>query len=136
MASSPIDYVALARSATRAVFVSLHDCFFLIGEPELEQSQRGESGDTFESKARTSVAARPECRTLRPGLLQLAVRKAQAAQAGVITVGRTNDNDIVVPDINVSRLHAIFRVHADRVDIADAGSANGTYVNGKWLQPK
>jgi hypothetical protein len=46
-----------------------------------------------------------------------------------VTFGRGEDNDIVISDPAVSRLHAELRQEADGFVIADRGSANGTRVN-------
>jgi pSer/pThr/pTyr-binding forkhead associated (FHA) protein len=35
----------------------------------------------------------------------------------------------------VSRLHAIIKRDGDRILFMDLGSANGSYINGKRLQP-
>jgi hypothetical protein len=48
----------------------------------------------------------------------------------VVTVGRHPESDIFLDDITVSRRHAEFRRTADSFLVADAGSLNGTYVNG------
>jgi pSer/pThr/pTyr-binding forkhead associated (FHA) protein len=47
-----------------------------------------------------------------------------------VTFGRGEDNDIVIPDPAVSRVHAELRQEADGFIITDRGSANGTRVNG------
>jgi hypothetical protein len=47
-----------------------------------------------------------------------------------VTIGRGEDNDIVIPDPSVSRVHAELRQEADGYVIADRGSSNGTRVNG------
>jgi ABC transport system ATP-binding/permease protein len=52
--------------------------------------------------------------------------------AGRVRIGRAPDNDLVVDDLLVSRYHAELRGRADgRYEIADLGSHNGTYVNGR-----
>jgi hypothetical protein len=48
----------------------------------------------------------------------------------VVTVGRHPDSDIFLDDITVSRRHAEFRREEGRFWVHDAGSLNGTYVNG------
>jgi len=50
-----------------------------------------------------------------------------------VTFGRGEDNDIVIPDPAVSRLHAELRQEGDGFVIADRGSANGTVVNGALM---
>ncbi len=49
----------------------------------------------------------------------------------VLRIGRAPDNDLVLADLSVSRYHAELRNSgAGRYEIADLGSANGTFVNG------
>jgi FHA domain len=50
---------------------------------------------------------------------------------GVSSIGRDHDNDITLADNAVSRHHAALIVREDRVMIEDAGSRNGTAVNGE-----
>lgn len=47
-----------------------------------------------------------------------------------ITIGRDPASDIFLNDVTVSRHHAVVRAEAGRVTVEDAGSLNGTYVNG------
>ena len=47
-----------------------------------------------------------------------------------IRIGRTDDNDVILDDLLVSRHHAELRYSGGSWDIVDLGSANGTYVNG------
>ncbi|MGH8901305.1 MAG: FHA domain-containing protein [Egibacteraceae bacterium] len=48
----------------------------------------------------------------------------------LVTVGRHPTSDIFLDDITVSRRHVEFRREASRFWVHDAGSLNGTYVNG------
>ena len=48
-----------------------------------------------------------------------------------LTVGRASQNDMVLEDQLVSRLHAIFMRRGDVVLVEDLGSHNGTYVNNE-----
>ena len=48
-----------------------------------------------------------------------------------LTIGRHPSNDVTLRDSWVSRQHATLEVTEDGVYIADHGSANGTFVNGK-----
>jgi hypothetical protein len=61
------------------------------------------------------------------------------------TLGRISEGQPIMPDIDlshyqayaggVSRLHAVIKKEAGRIILMDLGSANGTYINGKRLQP-
>jgi hypothetical protein len=54
-----------------------------------------------------------------------------------LTVGRTENNDLVLADTSVSRFHAYFLEDARRKiwRLVDAESKNGTFVGGVKLQP-
>jgi hypothetical protein len=48
-----------------------------------------------------------------------------------LSIGRDPESDIFLNDITVSRCHALLELDADgSVSMSDAGSLNGTYVNG------
>ena len=52
--------------------------------------------------------------------------------AQVMRIGRAPDNDLVVPDLGVSRYHAELRNRGGGTfEIVDLGSHNGTFVNGQ-----
>ncbi|MGW0550504.1 FHA domain-containing protein [Streptomyces altiplanensis] len=56
----------------------------------------------------------------------------QVAMGRVMRIGRALENELVVSDLQVSRLHAEFTATPDgRFQIRDLGSHNGTYVNGQ-----
>jgi DNA-binding CsgD family transcriptional regulator len=50
-----------------------------------------------------------------------------------ITIGKSPDNDVVLDDPVVSRLHAVIERYAAGWAIRDLGSRNGTYVNGERI---
>jgi pSer/pThr/pTyr-binding forkhead associated (FHA) protein len=51
--------------------------------------------------------------------------------SSALRVGRAADNDLVIPDDEyVSARHARFEPRRDGVYVEDAGSTNGTFVNG------
>ncbi len=52
----------------------------------------------------------------------------------VITIGRSASCDVVIPMSIVSRLHAMIEQQHDRYVLSDAGSANGTFVNGVRIE--
>ena len=52
---------------------------------------------------------------------------------GSTTIGRATDNDIVIPDVLASRHHATLVTTPQGVEIRDARSINGTFVNGSRI---
>jgi ABC-type multidrug transport system ATPase subunit len=51
----------------------------------------------------------------------------------VVTIGRAQDNAVVLDDLLVSRHHAAMRRAGDQWELIDNNSANGTYVNGNRI---
>jgi hypothetical protein len=61
------------------------------------------------------------------------------------TIGRVSEGQPIMPDIDlspyhayaagVSRLHGVIKRDGNRIIFIDLGSANGTYINGKRLNP-
>ncbi len=81
---------------------------------------------------RTVVGSKEIRRGLgEPAIYEL--RKAPDNSAGLtgITIGRTENNDIVIPDLSVSRLHGHFQRDAltGEWQVVDAESSNGTFVD-------
>ncbi|MBN9633847.1 MAG: FHA domain-containing protein [Actinobacteria bacterium] len=52
----------------------------------------------------------------------------------VVAAGRNPDSAVFLDDVTVSRQHAEIRWLDDEYWIIDAGSLNGTYVNGSQVQ--
>lgn len=52
-------------------------------------------------------------------------------ERAITTAGRATDADIFLDDVTVSRRHAEIHRDGDVFVIRDAGSLNGTYVNGE-----
>ncbi|MCE9577378.1 MAG: FHA domain-containing protein [Deltaproteobacteria bacterium] len=101
-----------------------------------EVLDRTGSGDK-DLDAETQVAAAVG-RRRAPGGIEVfpLAKKPGASFPDMITIGRTANNDIVLRDVTVSRLHAFFRRRDDRWVVADAGSKNGTAVEGEPLLPR
>ncbi|MGE0709737.1 MAG: FHA domain-containing protein [Planctomycetota bacterium] len=53
----------------------------------------------------------------------------------LVTIGRTDKCDLVLPHKEVSRVHALIKVHQKSkvVVFEDEGSSNGSYLNGKRI---
>ena len=63
-------------------------------------------------------------------------KKPGASFPDRITVGRTSNNDVVIPDTSISRLHAYIRRDGAQWVVADAGSKNGSWLRGAVLEPR
>jgi hypothetical protein len=65
------------------------------------------------------------------------MRKVRAAKGfeNLILVGRASSNDISLGHATVSKLHARLQSSGDNWTVTDAGSSNGTLVNGTPVCP-
>jgi hypothetical protein len=64
------------------------------------------------------------------------IRKPQGAPPGPISVGRTADNDVPIPEYSISKRHCLFTFNGRETLITDCGSTNGTLLDGLPLPPK
>ncbi|NLF76175.1 MAG: FHA domain-containing protein [Chloroflexi bacterium] len=60
-------------------------------------------------------------------------RELVLAEGATVTIGRSPDNQIAIPERHVSRQHAVISFRDGIFMISDLGSANGTFVNDKPL---
>lgn len=49
------------------------------------------------------------------------------------SIGRSNENDVLLDDVTVSRKHANIRRAGERFELIDLGSLNGTYINNNSI---
>lgn len=80
-------------------------------------------------------------RSLEPGAgIELEIfpllKKPGASFPDRITIGRTPNNDVVIADGSVSRLHAYVRRAGNGWLVADAGSKNGSWLSGSQLEAR
>jgi len=72
----------------------------------------------------------PADHTAGLSLLAYPIRRGEQSVGHLVTLGRTANNDVVIPDISVSRFHAFAKeAQGGGLAIQDAGSTNGTMVN-------
>jgi ABC-type multidrug transport system ATPase subunit len=100
-----------------------------IGSPDGPQLTF-ELGGSSDDGSPTEVACVPATETRA----RWPVASAATTPAGSIAIGRAPDNDIVVLDVLASRYHAKLVRTAQGVQIEDAGSINGTFVNGRRVK--
>ena len=128
------DPVAQALRLSRGAFVAQFPDLFLVGDQIRTPAQRPVTTILPAiSWDQTVVSERPD---LSSGLI-CPIRKVHAIFPRMITVGRTPNSDIVVPDDSVSKLHAYFKPleTPGKFGLADANSTNGTFLNNTQLSP-
>jgi ABC-type multidrug transport system ATPase subunit len=102
------------------------DCVLRLGDP-------ADGPVMFCSVSRPGAAQR-EGTALRGAGVSVDRRPTAVMRAPVkvLRIGRAPDNELVVPDLSVSRYHAELRNSGGgRYEIIDLGSHNGTFVNGE-----
>lgn len=105
-----------------------------MGPPAGPHEDRGEAVDGATPHGKfTPVSAAPAA----PAAIELfpLAKKPGASFRDRITIGRTSNNDVVIADASVSRLHAYVR-GSDPWVVADAGSKNGSWLDGVVLEPR
>jgi hypothetical protein len=63
-------------------------------------------------------------------------KQANNAFAMMVTVGRAANNDIVLPYDGISKFHAYFSNLPGGWTLVDAKSTNGTYIEGRRVNPE
>jgi ABC-type multidrug transport system ATPase subunit len=119
------------------------------GVTEIRLGQEG--GPTLRLTRRDSATIRPQPRQAPGGPSDLRVDQRPPSDpsrlgepAGLhrigdagLRIGRGPDNDLVLPDLLVSRHHArIMRGAAGRLQLRDLDSSNGTFVNGRRIRER
>src|SRR5690242_2597304 len=127
-----MDLSSIALSLTRDEFRARYHSFFLCSDSNVARPERPQATELWQGEERTGSYQGPL--PGRPFIAQLV--KVQPQFPSMITVGRTQNNDIVVPDTAISKFHAFFRLDGKSVELADAGSRNGTFVDNRRLAPK
>ncbi len=86
-------------------------------------------GEQYDQRAGDPFAAMPSLQQ-HASLYDLSTGRTYELNQGRTLLGRESSNDIVVSDINASRFHAEINQQGGSWVISDAGSMNGTFVNG------
>lgn len=94
----------------------------------------GQAPPEAENTSRTQIERLQN--SIPPGLEYAIVDQDRVypLKIGLNTIGRLPDNDVVLPDLHVSRRHCAILIHAsDGCEVHDVASKNGTYLNGRRL---
>ncbi|MGD2037018.1 MAG: FHA domain-containing protein [Desulfobacterales bacterium] len=74
--------------------------------------------------------------SLKHAVYPLVKGEYPATPRGSFYIGRINGNDMIMPDYAISKRHAIIDIEDGKYFIRDAGSTNGTKINGSRLAKK
>lgn len=118
-----------AVSLSPEAFVDRHGEAFLLLTAAGLTLPRGPS--STEVKLDDDDAPSPET-TASLALIAYPVRQTGRSPGHLITAGRASNNDVVIPDLSISRFHAYLKDQGGgRFVLQDAGSTNGTTLNGR-----
>ena len=133
---SATDFVDLALRVSRDDFREAWRNCFLVGAMPRAPQHRSHKTATFSTNEGERTAAGLRGVPSHTALAAFPIRKVHQNFSQMMTVGRTSNNDIVIVDLQVSKFHAFFRESPEGLWLADAGSKNGTFVDGAALPPK
>jgi hypothetical protein len=90
----------------------------------------------FNNEKPTEIPAENESQVNETLVMEVR-KRVSSSPTNMICVGRATNNDLVLYNSTVSKLHAYFvkTAGADTLEIVDANSTNGTRVNRKRLTP-
>jgi len=92
------------------------------------------AGNSTRSGTMTVVSTEEVQATALAGRVFL-VAKGKNSRPGPVTIGRTADNDLVIPEYSISTRHCILALVDGEYRLTDLGGVNGTLVNEVRLAP-
>jgi hypothetical protein len=104
-------------------------------------SSSGMGNDTLNSTqifepSKSQGSSLPASESLKHAIYPLVKGEYPATPHGAFYIGRINGNDMIMPDYAISKRHAIIDIEDGLYYIRDAGSTNGTKLNGERLGKK
>jgi len=126
------EYTKVFRQQGRGEFVTRYRMKpVLIGQAchNISMKSHGNAFDTFSIIPSTAVEY------LLPGSFVDRVWLLERPKGSMsIVIGRWGNHDVAIPDYSISRTHCTIEVTTRGFTIEDAGSRNGTFVNGRQLE--
>lgn len=127
------DYIRLVVELSRSAFLARHQAPLMVAVRSLP-------GQSFQ-QARTRMMDQQEQRHLLKQKFRFDPRAAvievqrQRGGPGDVTLGRSEENDIVLDEEEISARHAVFRFEGktNRYSLEDFESTNGTFINQTHL---
>ncbi len=134
----------MAQDYEVEVFVKLIQRPVLVGsaiKTGIISTQSGMASDELNSTqifepTKSMGASLSASESLKHAVYPLVKGEYPATPRGSFYIGRINGNDMIMPDYAISKRHAIIDIEDGRYCIRDAGSTNGTKINGSRLAKK
>ena len=124
-------FYALAQQHDDDAFAAATAPFFLVGPPMTEASDDW----SYFTSSMVSVVDPKGSLVVDPRFEVYALHKEKSRPfADLLMVGRSTSNDVQILDTSISKLHCKFHLGATLM-LSDAGSSNGTTVDGRTLPP-
>jgi hypothetical protein len=123
----PTEFVSGIKPARRTIDVPYVQLLFEAARLRDEQPTNAENT----SPRRAGTLEFPTLKVTRDGTSQ-----TYSLVPGQLTIGRSADCDILVADPSVSKHHATIENMVVGIVVKDAGSTNGTYVDGERIQKR
>jgi pSer/pThr/pTyr-binding forkhead associated (FHA) protein len=127
-----------ARSLDVGTFTAKHGNGFLVHEGPLQPARRPTRPqptvvlEKADGPSASSLQRPTPAPIMLRQLLVFPIRSTgRSPYPSMVTVGRTRNNDIVISDVAISKFHAFFKEEEGRVVLQDAGSRNGTRLDGE-----
>ena len=124
------------------------ECGAQLAGADILTTQNMDTGQMHEAVPQKPLPSQPAAVTLNTWITLHLMDTGQVIplnDRSEFTLGRISDGQPIMPDIDlspyqayangVSRLHAVIKQASRHVLVMDLGSVNGTYVNGKRLNP-
>jgi hypothetical protein len=134
----------MAQDYETEVFVKLIQRPVLVGsaiKTGIISTQSGMASDELNSTqifepTKSMGASLSASESLKHAVYPLVKGEYPATPRGSFYIGRINGNDMIMPDYAISKRHAIIDIEDGRYFLRDAGSTNGTKINGSRLAKK
>jgi hypothetical protein len=109
-------------------------CLVVDFSSEMQKEKMYDTHTSTDKKSSTMLSTGGEVAPA-PGMgtqfVQFLEKSDRNTFAGKITVGRAVNNDLIIPDLSVSKLHGFFTETSRNPRFQDVGSTNGTFLEGK-----
>jgi len=138
------DIRGFAKTVNHSIFQHQFTHPILVGAALLQgamKHQNAATAGTTMSFDLEALAAHASAKQSDPSGLQRAIypllkQDLSISPSHVFTVGRDNQNDLVLVDYTISRTHAQIKLENGRYFVTDQGSTNGTVMDGTRLTPQ